>query len=165
MLIGLATAAAASGSPVELKVMAAVMAAGMTPPLGIALATFLRKRLFTEAEQQNGKAAVLLGAFFISEGAIPFAAAAPLRIIPAAMLGSGVTGGLVMAFGNALRAPHGGVVVLGLVSSPLLYLLAIVVGTVVTGLAVVALKSLHREPAAQDAAAAGAGSTPTAVSA
>ncbi|WP_432509020.1 PTS fructose transporter subunit IIC [Kineococcus auxinigenes] len=157
---GLATAAAASGSPVELKVMAAVMAAGMTPPLGIALATFLRKRLFTEAEQQNGKAAVLLGAFFISEGAIPFAAAAPLRIIPACILGSGVTGGLVMAFGNALRAPHGGVVVLGLVSQPLLYLLAIVIGTVVTGLAVVALKSAHRggadTPAGARAGTAGA---------
>ncbi|NAZ86813.1 PTS fructose transporter subunit IIC [Kineococcus indalonis] len=162
---GLATAAAASGSPVELKVMAAVMAAGMTPPLGIALATFVRRRLFTEAEQQNGKAAVLLGAFFISEGAIPFAAAAPLRIIPAAVLGSGVTGGLVMAFGNALRAPHGGLVVLGLVSRPLLYLLAVVVGAVVTALAVVVLKSLHREPAARDTAAADAGSTRAAVSA
>ncbi|WP_432484884.1 PTS fructose transporter subunit IIC [Kineococcus esterisolvens] len=156
---GLATAAASSGSPVELKVMAAVMAAGMTPPLGIALATFLRKRLFTEAEQQNGKAAVLLGAFFISEGAIPFAAAAPLRIIPACMIGSGVTGGLVMAFGNALRAPHGGIVVLGLVSQPLLYLLAIVVGTVVTALAVVAFKGAHRKGTETPAGSAVAGST------
>ncbi|WP_432513950.1 PTS fructose transporter subunit IIC [Kineococcus sp. SYSU DK001] len=151
---GLATVATASGSPVELKVMAAVMAAGMTPPLGIALATFVRKTLFTEAERQNGKAAVLLGAFFITEGAIPFAAAAPLRIIPAAMIGSGVTGGLVMAFGNTLRAPHGGVVVFGLVGQPLLYLLAIVLGTVVTAAAVVLLKGLHRKaPQVQDTAA------------
>ncbi|WP_432544926.1 PTS fructose transporter subunit IIC [Kineococcus sp. SYSU DK002] len=151
---GLATVATASGNPVELKVMAAVMAAGMTPPLGIALATFVRKALFTEAERQNGKAAVLLGAFFITEGAIPFAAAAPLRIIPAAMIGSGVTGGLVMAFGNTLRAPHGGVVVFGLVGQPLLYLLAIVVGTVVTAVAVVLLKGLHRKaPEVQDTTA------------
>ena len=142
---GLATVATASGSPVELKVMAAVMAAGMTPPLGIALATFVRKNLFTEAERQNGKAAVLLGAFFITEGAIPFAAAAPLRIIPAAMIGSGLTGGLTMAFGNTLRAPHGGIVVFGLVGQPLLYLIAILIGTAVTAVAVIVLKGLHRK--------------------
>ncbi|PRY18419.1 PTS fructose transporter subunit IIC [Kineococcus rhizosphaerae] len=152
---GLATVATASGQPVELKVMAAVMAAGMTPPLGIALATFVRRNLFTEAERQNGKAAVLLGAFFITEGAIPFAAAAPLRIIPAAMIGSGLTGGLTMAFGNTLRAPHGGIVVFGLVGQPLLYLLAIVIGSVVTAAAVVVLKGLHRKaPEAQSTATA-----------
>ncbi|MEZ0493592.1 PTS fructose transporter subunit IIC [Kineococcus sp. TBRC 1896] len=151
---GLATVATSSGSPVELKVMAAVMAAGMTPPLGIALATFVRKNLFTEAERQNGKAAVLLGAFFITEGAIPFAAAAPLRIIPAAMIGSGLTGGLTMAFGNTLRAPHGGIVVFGLVGQPLLYLLAILIGTAVTAVAVIALKGFHRKaPEAQTAPA------------
>jgi len=151
---GLATVATASGSPVELRVMAAVMAAGMTPPLGIALATFVRKNLFTDAERQNGKAAVLLGAFFITEGAIPFAAAAPLRIIPAAMIGSGLTGGLVMAFGNTLRAPHGGVVVLGLVGQPLLYLLAILIGSAVTAVAVIAFKGLHRKaPQTRTAAA------------
>ncbi len=149
---GLATVATSSGSPVELKVMAAVMAAGMTPPLGIALATFVRKNLFTEAERQNGKAAVLLGAFFITEGAIPFAAAAPLRIIPAAMIGSGLTGGLTMAFGNTLRAPHGGIVVFGLVGQPLLYLLAILVGTAVTAVAVVVLKGLHRKDPEVEAA-------------
>ncbi|MFB9377964.1 PTS fructose transporter subunit IIC [Kineococcus gynurae] len=142
---GLATAATASGSPVELKVMAAVMAAGMTPPLGIALATTLRKKLFTEAERQNGKAAYLLGAFFITEGAIPFAAAAPLRIIPACMIGSGITGGLVMAFGNTLRAPHGGVVVLGLVGNPVTYLLAIVIGSIITAAVVIAFKGAHRK--------------------
>ncbi|MBB2899770.1 PTS system fructose-specific IIC component [Kineococcus radiotolerans] len=158
---GLATAATSSGDPVELKVMAAVMAAGMTPPLGIALATFVRRALFTEAERQNGKAAVLLGAFFITEGAIPFAAAAPLRIIPAAMIGSGLTGGLTMLFDNTLRAPHGGVVVLGLVGQPLLYLVAILLGTAVTAAAVIVLKGLHREVPPTADAPAGTRSTQT----
>ena len=158
---GLATAATSSGDPVELKVMAAVMAAGMTPPLGIALATFVRRALFTEAERQNGKAAVLLGAFFITEGAIPFAAAAPLRIIPAAMIGSGLTGGLTMLFDNTLRAPHGGVVVLGLVGQPLLYLVAILLGTAVTAAAVIVLKGLHREVPPAAGAPAGTRSTQT----
>ncbi len=83
--------------------------------------------------------------FFITEGAIPFAAAAPLRIIPAAMIGSGLTGGLTMAFGNTLRAPHGGIVVFGLVGQPLLYLVAILIGTAVTAAAVIVLKGLHRK--------------------
>jgi fructose PTS system EIIBC or EIIC component len=87
-------AALASGN---LKVMAAVMAAGMTPPLGLALATVIRKKLFTRAERQAGEAAWLLGASFITEGAIPFAAGDPLRVIPALMLGSAITGALVMA--------------------------------------------------------------------
>ena len=83
----------------NLKIMAAVMAAGMVPPLAMALATTLRKQLFTEAERENGKAAWLLGASFISEGAIPFAAADPLRVIPSSMVGGAVTGALSMAFG------------------------------------------------------------------
>ena len=91
--------------------MAAVMAAGMSPPLGMALATAVRKQLFTEAERENGLAGWLLGASFITEGAIPFAAADPLRVIPSSMAGSAVTGALVMAFGNELRAPHGGILV------------------------------------------------------
>ena len=93
-------AALASGN---LKVMAAVMAAGMTPPLGLALATVVRKHLFTKAERQAGEAAWLLGASFITEGAIPFAAGDPLRVIPSLMLGSAVTGALVMGFGNEDR--------------------------------------------------------------
>ena len=112
--------------------MAAVMAAGMTPPLGMALATAVRKKLWTEAERENGLACWLLGASFITEGAIPFAAAHPLRVIPSCMVGSAVTGALVMAFGNELRAPHGGIWVLPLISNPILYLLAIAVGTVIT---------------------------------
>ena len=125
-------------------VMAAVMAAGMTPPLGLALATAVRKRLFTASEQENGKAAWVLGASFISEGAIPFAAADPLRVIPASMAGSAVTGALSMAFGSTLRAPHGGLWVIGLIGQPLLYLLAIAIGTVITAAIVIVLKSMSR---------------------
>ena len=138
-----ASAGATTGTP--LKIMAAVMAAGMVPPLACALATVLRPKLFTEAERENGAAAWVLGASFISEGAIPFAAADPVRVIPSIMLGGGVTGGLVMLFGNTLRAPHGGIWVTPLIGAPLLFLLAIAIGTVVSGLAVVALKSAgHR---------------------
>ncbi len=125
-------------------VMAAVMAAGMTPPLGLALATAVRKRLFTASEQENGKAAWVLGASFISEGAIPFAAADPLRVIPATMAGSAVTGALSMLFGSTLRAPHGGLWVIGLIGKPLQYLLAIAVGTAVTAAIVIVTKSLSR---------------------
>jgi PTS system fructose-specific IIC component len=142
---GLAAAATATGST-NLKVMAAVMAAGMTPPLGLALATTIRRRLFSEAERENGQAAWLLGASFITEGAIPFAAADPLRVIPSCMLGSAFTGGLVMAFGNTLRAPHGGIWVTPLISSPLLYLLAIAIGMVITAAAVIALKAAGPGP-------------------
>jgi PTS system fructose-specific IIC component len=142
---GLAAAATATGST-NLKIMAAVMAAGMTPPLGLALATTIRRHLFSEAERENGKAAWLLGASFITEGAIPFAAADPLRVIPSCMLGSGVTGGLVMLFGNTLRAPHGGIWVTPLIGSPLLYLIAIAIGTVITAAAVIALKAAGPDP-------------------
>src|ERR1019366_5711983 len=142
---GLAAAATATGST-NLKVMAAVMAAGMTPPLGLALATTIRSYLFSEAERENGKAAWLLGASFITEGAIPFAAADPLRVIPSCMLGSGVTGGLVMLFGSTLRAPHGGIWVIPLIGSPLLYLLAIAIGTVITAAAGTALKAAGPGP-------------------
>ncbi len=135
-------AAGAVASATEFQVMAIVMAAGMTPPLGLALATTLRKSLFTESERENGKAAWLLGASFISEGAIPFAAADPIRVIPSIMLGSGVTGALVAVFGNELRAPHGGIFVFPLVSNALTYVLAILIGTAVTALAVVVAKGI-----------------------
>ncbi len=138
---GLAAVGTATDAP-QLKIMAAVMAAGMTPPLGIALATRLRPSLFTNAERENGNAAWLLGASFITEGAIPFAAADPLRVIPAGMLGSAITGGMVMGFGSTLRAPHGGLWVTPLIGGVVPYLIAILVGTVVTGIAVVALKQL-----------------------
>ncbi|MDQ1079125.1 fructose-specific PTS transporter subunit EIIC [Pseudoroseomonas cervicalis] len=123
--------------------MAAIMAAGMTPPLGIALATFLARSRFSQEERDAGKAAAILGAAFITEGAIPFAAKDPLRVIPALVAGSAVAGGLSMLFACTLRAPHGGIFVVGIpgaVGNPLLYLLAIIAGTLVTAFAVAALK-------------------------
>ena len=136
---GLASVGAAMDAP-QLKIMAAVMAAGMVAPLGMALATALRPRLFTEPERENGRAAWLLGASFISEGAIPFAAADPLRVMASSMAGSAVTGGLVMAFGSTLRAPHGGLWVTPLIGNPLMFVVAVAVGMVVCALAVIALK-------------------------
>jgi PTS system fructose-specific IIC component len=130
----------------EARIMAAVMAAGMVPPLAIALATVLRPRLFSEAERESGKSAWLLGASFISEGAIPFAAADPIRIIPASMVGGALTGGLVMAFGSGLLAPHGGIWVTPLIGKPLLFLVALVAGTVLSGLAIVFAKGIGRNP-------------------
>jgi PTS system fructose-specific IIC component len=138
---GLAAAGAAASDP-RFVVMAIVMAAGMTPPLGMALATVIRKNLFSDSERENGKAAWLLGASFISEGAIPFAAADPIRVIPSIMAGSAVTGALVAVFGNELRAPHGGIFVFPLVSNVFTYILAVAVGTVVTAALVVVLKGL-----------------------
>ncbi|CAB4610634.1 unannotated protein [freshwater metagenome] len=138
---GLAAAGAVASAP-QFVIMAIVMATGMTPPLGLALATVLRKNQFSDSERENGKAAWLLGASFISEGAIPFAAADPIRVIPSIMIGSGVTGALVAIFGNELRAPHGGIFVFPLVSSPLTYILAIAIGTVVTALAVIVAKGI-----------------------
>jgi fructose PTS system EIIBC or EIIC component len=160
----------ASPNPGSLKVMAAVMAAGMVPPLGMALATTVRGRLFTRAERENGKAAWVLGASFITEGAIPFAAADPLRVIPSAMVGGAVTGALSMAFGCTLRAPHGGVFVIPLIGDPLLYLVAIAAGVAVTGALVVLLKSVRRTtrpeahgPAAADSAGSGSAHAPATV--
>ncbi|MEU4076563.1 PTS lactose transporter subunit IIC [Streptomyces venezuelae] len=140
----------------SLKVMAAVMAAGMVPPLAMALATAVRGRLFTRTERENGKAAWVLGASFISEGAIPFAAADPLRVIPATMAGGAVTGALSMAFECTLRAPHGGLFVLPLIGNPLLYLLAIVAGTVVSAGLVILLKGLRKTAPEGDGAVAAA---------
>ena len=128
-------------------VMAAVMIAGMTPPLGLALATTLRPRHFTEPERESGKAAWLLGLSFITEGAIPFAAADPLRVIPALMAGSATAGAISMAVDAQLRAPHGGIFVLGLIDGKIGFLLAGVVGTAVTAAGVVLLKSLGRDKA------------------
>ncbi|MFH7600500.1 fructose-specific PTS transporter subunit EIIC [Streptomyces racemochromogenes] len=145
---GVLTTAGATPDAGSLKVMAAVMAAGMTPPLGMALATAVRRRLFTPEERENGKAAWVLGASFITEGAIPFAAADPLRVIPAGIAGSMTAGGLVMAFGSTLRAPHGGIWVLPLIGSPFLYLLAVAAGTVVTTAVVVLLKGMRKSAAA-----------------
>ncbi|MEU0127976.1 fructose-specific PTS transporter subunit EIIC [Streptomyces sp. NPDC006289] len=142
----------ADPTPGSLKVMAAVMAAGMVPPLAMALATTVRRGLFTRTERENGRAAWVLGASFITEGAIPFAAADPLRVIPSAMAGGAVTGALSMAFGCTLRAPHGGVFVVPLIGQPFMYLLAIAAGTAVSTALVVVLKGVRRSPEAADAA-------------
>lgn len=114
---------------------AAIMAGGMVPPLGIALATILFKKKFTVQEREAGKTNFILGASFITEGAIPFAAADPGRVIPSLVVGSAVAGALSMAFNIGIPAPHGGVFVIGLVDgSPWLYLLAIIIGSIVTSL-------------------------------
>jgi PTS system fructose-specific IIC component len=123
--------------------MAAVMAAGMTPPLGLALSTFLFKNRYSEDEREAGKAAAVLGLSFITEGAIPFAAKDPLRVIPSIMLGSAVTGALSMLFNAQLRVPHGGIFVLPIpnaVTNLGLYVVAILIGTVVTAGALYVLK-------------------------
>ncbi|MFJ6844349.1 fructose-specific PTS transporter subunit EIIC [Streptomyces griseoluteus] len=150
-----ATAGIAVAAPSDsaMKIMAAVMAAGMVPPLAMALATTVRGRLFTPAERENGKAAWVLGASFITEGAIPFAAADPLRVIPSAMAGGAVTGALSMMFGATLRAPHGGIFVVPLIGNPFLYLLAIAAGVCVSTALVVVLKGMRRP--AQGTPAAG----------
>ncbi|WP_329064852.1 PTS fructose transporter subunit IIABC [Streptomyces sp. NBC_01429] len=128
----------------SLKVMAAVMAAGMVPPLAMALATTVRGKLFTRTERENGKAAWVLGASFITEGAIPFAAADPLRVIPSAMAGGAVTGALSMLFECTLRAPHGGIFVIPLIGHPFLYLIAIAAGTAVSAGLVILLKGARK---------------------
>jgi PTS system fructose-specific IIC component len=149
-----ATAGLSAATAANFHVMAAVMTAGMVPPLAMALATVVRKKLFTEVERENGTAAWLLGASFISEGAIPFAAADPLRVIPSMMLGGAVTGGLSMALGVGLRAPHGGIFVLfafdPLPAAIFGFLISLIAGVVVAAAAVVAAKTIwpKREVAA-----------------
>ena len=113
--------------------MAAIMAAGMVPPLAIAISTTLFRNKFSLQQREAGKVNYIMGASFITEGAIPFAAADPLRVIPAVMLGAGITGGLSMAFNIGLQAPHGGIFVFPLVDgSWLMYLLAVVIGSIVS---------------------------------
>ncbi|MEJ2868299.1 fructose-specific PTS transporter subunit EIIC [Actinomycetospora sp. OC33-EN08] len=148
-----AVAGLSTGSSGALTIMAAVMAAGMVPPLAMALATVVRRSLFSEVERENGRAAWLLGASFISEGAIPFAAADPFRVIPSIMAGGAVTGALSMAFGATLRAPHGGIFVVPLMGNPFGFLVAVVAGTLVATALVVALKTFARRRPAPEAAA------------
>ena len=149
---GLATTGLAQDAT-QYKIMAAVMAAGMVAPLALALATTLRPKLFTEPEQENGKAAWLLGASFISEGAIPFAAADPARIIASSVVGSAITGALCMAFGATSMAPHGGIWVALLFGNFLGFLIALAVGVAVMALIVIALKQRDHSAAAARIAA------------
>lgn len=135
-----ATAGLNVADPSSLRIMAAVMAAGMVPPLAMALASTVRPGLFTEPERENGRAAWLLGASFISEGAIPFAATDPLRVIPSMMAGGAVTGALIMAFDVTLKAPHGGIFVFFAIGNLLWFLVALAAGTAVGAACVVAAK-------------------------
>jgi fructose PTS system EIIBC or EIIC component len=125
-------------------VMAATMASGMVPPLGMALATFLNRKKFTNEEREAGKTAWILGISFITEGAIPFAAADPLRVIPSSVIGAAVTGSLSMLFKCGIAVPHGGIFVLpipGAVEHVFLYILAILIGSFVTAAIVIVFKT------------------------
>ena len=122
------SASIASG---QYDIMAAVMIGGMVPPLAIALATTFFKHKFTEAERKSGPVNYIMGLSFITEGAIPFAASDPLRVIPSCAIGAGVAGGLSMFFGCTLRAPHGGIFVVPVIGNSIGYLIALGVGAVV----------------------------------
>ncbi|MBJ7340423.1 fructose-specific PTS transporter subunit EIIC [Mycolicibacterium sp.] len=147
-----ATAGLNVADPSTLRIMAAVMAAGMVPPLAMALASTVRPGLFTEPERENGRAAWLLGASFISEGAIPFAAADPLRVIPSMMAGGAVTGALIMAFNVTLKAPHGGIFVFFAIGNLVWFLVSLAAGTVVAAIAVVAAKQFAKPKSDADSA-------------
>ncbi len=136
------TATEFSNPAVAYKVMASVMAGGMVPPLAIALSTTFFKSRWTEKERKNGAINYIFGLSFITEGAIPYAASHPLRVIPSCVTGSAVAGGLSWLFGCTLMAPHGGIFVLPAVGKPLMYLLALCIGSVVAML----LLSLIRKP-------------------
>lgn len=131
------TAAIAAGN---YDIMAAVMIGGMTPPCAIALATLLFKKKFTKEERESGPTNFIMGLAFITEGAIPFAAADPLRVIPACMIGSGAAGALSMLFQCTLMAPHGGIFVFPVVGNALLYLVALMAGTLITAILLGILK-------------------------
>ncbi|WP_394276570.1 fructose-specific PTS transporter subunit EIIC [Luteococcus sp.] len=146
-------AVAATPTP-SMKIMAAVMAAGMVPPIALAIATTLRPKLFTKVEKENGTACWLLGASFISEGAIPFAAADPLRIIPGTMVGGAVTGAMCMALGTASKAPHGGMFVFFAIDKFWAFALSILVGAVISAALVIILKSLGKRNSEAPAAVA-----------
>ena len=131
------TAAIASG---QIDIMAAVMIGGMTPPCAIALATLLFKDKFTKEERDAGPTNFIMGLAFITEGAIPFAASDPLRVLPSCIVGSAVAGAISMAFDCTLMAPHGGIFVFPVVGNAVMYLVALVVGTVISAVLLGLLK-------------------------
>lgn len=147
-----ATAGLSTGDESSMQIMAAVMASGMVAPIALSLATVIRKSLFTPAEQENGKSAWLLGLSFVSEGAIPFAAADPFRVIPSTMAGGAVTGAISMALSVGSRAPHGGVFVIFAIDPFWGYLVAIAAGVVVSTAAVLAMKQFWPNKAVEEAA-------------
>ena len=131
------TAAIASGN---YDIMAAVMIGGMVPPCAIALATLLFKNKFTKEERESGPMNFIMGLAFITEGAIPYAAADPLHVLPSCIIGSGLAGALSMTFGCTLMAPHGGIFVVPVMGNAVMYLLALVIGTVVSAVLLGVLK-------------------------
>ena len=132
-VFGTAQLTVVNAGPEQFGIMAAVMIGGMVPPLAIALATTFFKNRFSESERKSGLVKYVMGLSFITEGAIPFAAGDPIRVIPSCVIGSALAGALSMAFGCGLRAPHGGIFVLPTITNPMMYLVALVIGSVVGG--------------------------------
>lgn len=130
-VFGTAQLTVADAGPEQYAIMAAVMAGGMVPPLAIALCTTFFKNRFTESERKSGVVNYVMGLSFITEGAIPFAAGDPIHILPPCIIGSAIAGALSMAFGCGLPAPHGGIFVIGVITNPLMYIVAVLVGAVV----------------------------------
>ena len=139
-VFGTAQLTVVNAGPEQFAIMAAVMIGGMVPPIAIALATTFFKNRFTESERKSGVVNYIMGLSFITEGAIPFAAADPIHVIPACIVGSGIAGALSMAFGCGLRAPHGGIFVLPTISNPIMYFVALLIGSVVGALLIGVLK-------------------------
>ena len=148
-----ATTGLSNGSAVNQEIMAAVIISGMVPPLAMALATTLRPKLFTEPERENGKAAWLLGASFISEGAIPFASADPLRVISSSVVGGALAGAISMSAHVASPAPHGGIWIVLLSNNVLMFLVAVAAGTLLSALVYLVLKSIGAASKAEKVAA------------
>ena len=140
-VFGTAQLTVVNAGPEQFAIMAAVMIGGMVPPIAIALATTFFKNRFTESERKSGVVNYIMGLSFITEGAIPFAAADPIHVIPACIVGSGIAGALSMAFGCGLRAPHGGIFVLPTISNPIMYFVALLIGSVVVALLLGVIKT------------------------
>ena len=148
-----ATTGLSNGGAVNQEIMAAVIISGMVPPLAMALATTLRPKLFTEPERENGKAAWLLGASFISEGAIPFASADPLRVISSSVVGGALAGAISMSAHVASPAPHGGIWIVLLSNNVLMFLVAVAAGTLLSALVYLVLKPIGAASKAEKVAA------------
>ena len=148
-----ATTGLSNGGAVNQEIMAAVIISGMVPPLARSLVTTLRPKLFTEPERENGKAAWLLGASFISEGAIPFASADPLRVISSSVVGGALAGAISMSAHVASPAPHGGIWIVLLSNNVLMFLVAVAAGTLLSALVYLVLKSIGAASKAEKVAA------------
>ena len=140
-VFGTAQLTVANAGPEQFEIMAAVMIGGMVPPIAIALATTFFKDRFTESERKSGIVNYVMGLSFITEGAIPFAAGDPVRVIPSCVVGSAIAGALSMAFSCGSRAPHGGIFILPVISNPLMYFVALVIGSIVGAVILGLLKS------------------------